>query len=78
MTLKTIEIDEAVYKKLLERKKEDETISDVIAKFLNISKKPQNIKNFIGLWRDLPKEFFDQLESDRKSMREEINRRFAK
>ena len=46
MTLKTIKIDEELYKKLLERKKERESISDVIARMLNIQIKPQNITIF--------------------------------
>ncbi len=31
MTLKTIKIDRTIYEKLLERKRENESISDVIA-----------------------------------------------
>jgi predicted CopG family antitoxin len=36
MTLKTIKIDEVIYNKLLERKREHESIADVIARILNI------------------------------------------
>ncbi len=77
MTLKTIKIDEIIYKKLLERKMEDESISDVIARILNIHIEPQNIKKFFGLWNNLPEEYFRIMESDRKELREDLNRRFA-
>ena len=77
MTLKTIKIDEIIYKKLLERKMEDESISDVIARILNIHIEPQNIKIFFGLWNNLPEEYFRIMESDRKELREDLNRRFA-
>jgi predicted CopG family antitoxin len=33
MTLKTIKIDEVIYNKLLERKREHESIADVIAEY---------------------------------------------
>lgn len=77
MTLKTIKIDEIIHKKLLERKMEDKSISDVIASILNIHIEPQNIKNFFGLWNNLPEEYFRIMESDRKELREDLNRRFA-
>ena len=44
MTLKTIKIDEVIYNKLLERKREQESIADVIARILNIQLESQNIK----------------------------------
>jgi len=77
MTLKTIKIDETIYKKLLERKKENESISDVIARILSVQKEPQNIKKFFGLWKDLPEEYFKVMELDQKELREDVNRRFA-
>jgi predicted CopG family antitoxin len=77
MTLKTIKIDETIYKKLLDRKRENESISDVIARILNIQIEPQNIKKFFGLWKNLPEEYFKIMESDRKELREDFNRRFA-
>ena len=77
MPLKTIKIDEELYKKLLERKKENESISDLIARILSVQKEPQNIKKFFGLWKDLPEEVFKIMESDQKELRDDINRRFA-
>ena len=76
MTLKTIKIDEELYKKLLERKNESESISDVIARMLNIHIKPQNITKFFGLWRRLPEEYLKIMEADRKELREDVNGRF--
>jgi len=45
MTLITINIEEELYKKLLERKRENESMSDVIARILNIHIEPQDIKS---------------------------------
>jgi len=53
------------------------TKSNVIARILNIQIEPQNIKKFFGLWKNLPKEYFKIMESDRKELREDVNRRFA-
>ncbi len=48
MTIKTIEIDEMLYKELLKRKKEDESISDVIEHLLEKGKDfPVSKKNEI-------------------------------
>lgn len=77
MTLRKIEIDESLYKELLKRKREDETISDVITRILHIQKGPQDIRRFFGLWKDLPEEYFNILEADRNEIREEINKRFT-
>jgi len=76
MTLKTIKLKEEAYKKLLERKQDGESVSDVIERLLGIIKEPKNINKFFGLWKDLPAEFFKIMESDRKEIRNEINRRF--
>jgi len=76
MTLKTIKIDEIIYNKLLERKREHESIADVIARILNIQNESQNIKNFFGLWESLPEEYLKIMEVDRKELREDISRSF--
>lgn len=77
MTLKNVKIDETLYKELLERKKEDETISDVIGRMLHSKRKPHNIKKVVGLWKDIPKDYLEIMEADRKELREKINRRFS-
>ena len=77
MTLNTIKIDEVIYNKLLERKREHESIADVIARILNIQIEPQNIKNFFGLWKSLPEEYLKIMEADQKELREDINRSFT-
>ncbi|TFF88808.1 MAG: hypothetical protein EU548_08410, partial [Promethearchaeota archaeon] len=65
------------YKELLKRKRENENISDVIARILHIQKGAQDIKRFFGLWRALPEEYFKIMEEDRKELWKEINMRFA-
>lgn len=77
MTLRRIEIDDSLYKELLKHKREDETISDVIARILHLQRAPQDIKRFFGLWKELPKEYFKIMEVDRNEIREEINRKFT-
>jgi predicted CopG family antitoxin len=77
MTLKTIKIKEFIYTKLLERKKDDESISDVIERLLGFTEQSKNIKKYFGLWKDVPKEYFMIMESDFKETHEEINRRLS-
>jgi len=76
MTYVTIDVSEDVYKKLEEKKKDNETISDVIERILCIPKESKGISEFFGLWKDLPKEILEIMKSAHKEMREEINRRF--
>lgn len=76
MSLKSIKIKEITYRKLLEQKKDDENISDIIDRLLGYIEVPKNIKKFFGVWKDLPEEYFKIMEVDRKEIREEINRRF--
>lgn len=60
MTSKTIDIDEETYKRLLERKKENETISEVIDKLLGYEGKDKsNLRQFFGRWKDLPQEYIE-------------------
>jgi len=72
MTSRTIKIKELAYKKLLERKQDGESVSDVIERLLGIIKEPKNINKFFGLRKDLPAEYFKIMESDRKEIRNEI------
>ena len=77
MTHKTIDISEEVYKKLKEKKKDNESISDVIERILGIRTEPRkDIRKAFGLWKDLPKEILEIMESAHKEMREDFNRRF--
>jgi len=77
MTYKTIDISEEAYKKLKEKKKGNETISNVIERVLGITKESKGISEFFGIWKDLPKEILEIMESAHKEMREEINKKFS-
>ncbi len=77
MTHKTIDISEEVYIKLREKKKDNENISDVIERMLGITKVSKGISEFFGIWKDLPKEIFEIMETAHKEMREEIDKRFS-
>ena len=49
MNVKTIDLDEATYKKLLQAKRKDETIADVVKRLLS-SKDQKSLLNFAGIW----------------------------
>jgi predicted CopG family antitoxin len=77
MTHITIDISEEVYKKLEEKKKDNETISNVIERVLDLrDESKKDIRKAFGLWKDLPKEILEIMETAHKEMREEIKRRF--
>lgn len=77
MTSKIIEIDEETYNRLLEKKEENETISEVIDKLMGHEKKgSSNLRAFFGRWKDLPKDFFDIMEDAHQELRNDINKRF--
>ncbi|MBN1799901.1 MAG: hypothetical protein JW891_00245 [Candidatus Lokiarchaeota archaeon] len=77
MTSKTIDIDEETYKRLLKKKKENETFSQLIDKLLGEKeKKKPNLKPFIGRWKELPQEYFEIMEVSHEEIRNEINKRF--
>ena len=77
MTLKKIKIDESLYKILLDRKKEHESISDVIARILHVPKGARDIEKLFGLWKKIPEEYFKRMEKDRDELRKEINKRIT-
>ncbi|MHA1659583.1 MAG: antitoxin VapB family protein [Promethearchaeota archaeon] len=76
MTSKTIDIDEKIYIKLIEKRKEKESISDVIERLLGEKKDRKDIKRAIGLWKDIPGEIKNIIESANEELRQEINQRF--
>ncbi|MEE9378323.1 MAG: antitoxin VapB family protein [Candidatus Lokiarchaeia archaeon] len=77
MTLKTIKINERIYKKLLDSKKDDESISEFLERLLDIKEQSKDINKSFGIWKDLPAEYFEIIESDIKEIREGINQRFS-
>ncbi len=77
MTSKTIEIDEETYNKLLKKKKNNETISEVIDQLLGHKKKEKsNLRAFFGRWKDLPTDYFGIMEDAHKELRNDVNKRF--
>lgn len=78
MIYKTIDISEDVYNRLNEKKKDNETISDVIERILGINEEPKkDIRKAFGLWKDLPKDLLEIMKSAHKEMRDDLNRRFS-
>lgn len=79
MTHKTIDISENVYNRLNEKKKDNETISDVIERIMGGAKEEpkKDIRKAFGLWKDLPKELLEIMKSAHKEMRDDFNRRFS-
>ncbi len=49
MNLKTIDLDEETYRKLLAEKKKDETITDVVKRLLT-NRKQKSILKYAGTW----------------------------
>ena len=76
MTSKTIDIDEELYTKLEEKRKEKESISEVIERLLGEKKDKKDIKRAFGLWKDIPREIINIMESAHEELRQDINRRF--
>lgn len=77
MTSKTIEIDEHTYNQILQKKRENETVSEAIERLLGIKpKKKSNIMKYFGIWKDLPQEYFDIIETAHKEIRADMNKRF--
>jgi len=77
MTLKTIKISERIYKKLLDSKKDEESISEFLEQLLDIKEQLKDINKSFGIWKDLPVEYFEVIESDVKEIRKGINQRFS-
>ena len=77
MTLKAIKISERIYKKLLDSKKDEESITDFLERLLDIKEQSKDINKSFGIWKDLPAEYFEIIESDIKEIREGINQRFS-
>ncbi|TFG01641.1 MAG: hypothetical protein EU542_06620 [Promethearchaeota archaeon] len=78
MTHKTIDVSEEVYNKLIEKKRDKESISDVIKRILNFREEPKkDISKVFGLWKNLPEEILEIMKLAHKEMREDINRRFS-
>jgi predicted CopG family antitoxin len=76
MVSKPIYVKPDIYEALLKRKRKDETISDVIARLIGSRKEFSDYDQFFSRWKDLPQEYFEIMELDRKEIRAEINRRF--
>jgi len=76
MVSKTISIKADLYRALLKQKRKGETISDVITRLMGTRKEFTDYNQFFSRWKDLPKEYFEVMQLDRKELRAEINRRF--
>ena len=68
MTSKTIKINERIYKKLLNSKKDEESISEFLERLLDIKEQSKDINKSFGIWKDLPAEYFEIIESDIKEI----------
>ncbi len=77
MEWKTVSITPEIYEALLKQKREEETISDVIARLIGVRKEFTNYEHIFGRWKDLPREYFDIMESAGKELRKDFQRRFS-
>ena len=76
ITFKTIEISDTVYRKFVERKKDDEEISDVIERLMDIDNGQKKLMKSFRILTNLPDEYIEILKTDINETREEINRRY--
>jgi len=71
MNLKTIDLDEETYRKLLVEKKKDETITDVVKRLLT-NRKQKSILEYAGTW-DFSDEELQKLQESLEKFRSEID-----
>ena len=64
MAFKTITLSEEAYKRLKERKKENESFSDVVLRLTNIS----TLRDFVGI---IDSSYLDEIEKNIEKIREE-------
>lgn len=75
MSVKTVTLSEDAYDSLAARKQEGESFSEVIRR---LTRADRSLKEFAGLWRDVPREKFEEFEdwlerSDRASRSEMLS-----
>ena len=71
MNLKTVDLDEETYRKLLAEKKKDETITDVVKRLLT-NRKQKSILKYAGTW-DFSDEELHKLQKSLEIFRSEID-----
>ncbi len=71
MNLKTIDLDEETYRKLLVEKKKNETITDVVKRLLT-NRKRKSILEYAGTW-DFSDEELQKLQKSLEKFRSEID-----
>lgn len=71
MNIKTIDLDEETYKKLLTEKKKDETVADVVKRLL-ISRKQKSLLDFAGIW-DLTDDEWQKLRQTLEEFRSQLD-----
>lgn len=75
MTSVNISLKKEAYEFLKARKTPGESFSDVI---LSLKEHRKNPVEFFGIWKDMPKEEFDQIKKRVKENRKELNASFAR
>jgi len=81
---KRIEVSPDIYEKLLDARQEGESVTDVLRRLLdavphsvNGRKFLEDLKPFLGLWKNLPDSYFEIMQQDQAELREEFSRRFG-
>ena len=76
MTSENVPIRKDLMDRLIKEKKDDETISDVIERFLGKQKTRQDIKHFFGIWKDNDDSFFEAFLQARDIISKDLKKRF--
>jgi predicted CopG family antitoxin len=76
MTTARVPISKDVIARLMRKKRQGETISDVIGRLIGEDEpKEQDIMQFFGRWKDLPEEVFDVFRESGIEIRKEFLKR---
>jgi predicted CopG family antitoxin len=76
MTSENVSIRKDLIARLIKEKKDHETISDVIERYLGKQKTPQDIKRFFGIWKDNDDTFFEAFMQAREIISKDLKKRF--
>ena len=77
MTIEQVPLRKDVIDKLQDKRREGESISDVISRLLGNNERDQDLSSFFGRWKDVPDEVFEVMEAANDDMRKEFKERFT-
>ena len=76
MASKNIAIKEKLYERLVIKKKQNESFSDVIERLMAIEESQKNISRSFGVWDDISDEIIEEMAQSNQRMRKQFEERF--